>query len=124
MNKRAVGTIEKYVIDALGLNIKENTPIFIADTNIQHIREHHSDAYMKYMDSLESVIAKPDYIGIAGVYAPSIEYVKHFRVNDELVNVAVRATSRGVHYVRSMFIIEEGRLNDYLKKNKLIKIDN
>lgn len=122
VNKRTVvGYVSGEVIEALGLDVAPDTPIYISDNNILHIRETHTDAYIKYYDDLEEIIKNPDYIGIAGVALPSIEYVKRFEINDEYVNIAVRATSNGVHYVRSMFIIEEGRLNDYIKKGKLQK---
>lgn len=46
MNKE-IGKITKNVIDILGLNIKENTPIFIGDNNIQHIKTRHLEDYKK-----------------------------------------------------------------------------
>lgn len=122
--RQLVGHISSEVVKALELDVLAGTPIYISDNNILHIRETHSDAYMKYFDELEDIIKKPDYIGIAGVAAPSIEYVKQFKVNDEYVNIAVRATSNGIYYVRSMFIIEEGRLKDYIKKGKLKKTES
>lgn len=122
IDRYIVGKLDKAVIDSLGLDALPDSPIFIAESNILHIRERHSDAYMKYFDCLADIIREPDYIGVAGVHAPSVEYVKRFLVNDELVNVAVRATRAGVYYVRSMFVIEEGRLNDYLRRNMLIDL--
>jgi len=123
MNSRTlIGYIDRRIIDLLDLDINENTPIYISESNIKHIREFHSDAYMNYYDDLPGIIKNPDYVGIAGVAIPSIEYIKQYKVNDEYVNVAVRATKGGVYYIRSMFRIEEGRINDYLKKGKLIKI--
>lgn len=125
MNKRQlVGHISSKIVKALGLDVLAGTPIYISDNNILHIRETHSDAYMKYFNDLEDIISNPDYIGIAGVAIPSIEYVKQYKVNDEYVNIAVRATSNGIYYVRSMFIIEEGRLNDYIRKGKLKKTES
>ena len=117
-NREIIGHISKQVIEKLSLDIKENTPIFISDSNTSHIRESHPDAYSKYYDSVAEIIDTPDYVGIAGVYAPSIEFIKRFEKDDEIVNVAVRATKTGTHYLRSMFIIEEGRLNDYIKKGR------
>lgn len=120
-NRVLIGHIDKKVIELLGLDIKENTPIYISEGNIIHIRENHPDAYMKYYDDVENIISNPDYVGIAGVDAPSIEYIKQYKVDNEYVNIAVRASKAGTYFVRSMFIIEEGRINDYLKKGKLIQ---
>ena len=123
-----VSYFSDYVISELQLDIVNNTPIYISDNNIQHIRENHSDAYIKYFDSLSDIISDPDYIGIAGVKSKSVEYIKSFNIDGEYVNVAVRATKNGVYYIRSMFIIEDGRINDYLKNDRgdssfLIKVD-
>lgn len=74
---------------------------------------------MQYYNDLTDIILNPDYVGIAGVEAPSIEYIKQYKINNEYVNIAVRASKAGTYYVRSMFIIEEGRIIDYLRKGKL-----
>ena len=120
-SKIVVGNISKNVAEALSLDVKPGTPIYIAESNITHIRETHTETYIKYFDRLSDIIKYPDYIGIAGVYAPSIEYIKKFEIEGELVNIAVRATKKGIYYLRSMFIIDEGRLNDYLSKGCLVK---
>ena len=119
--RKIIGRISQDIIDKLSLDIASETPIFISESNIVHIRETHKDAYIKYFGCLTDIIEHPDYIGIAGVYAPSIEYIRKFEIEGELVNVAVRASRNGTFYLRSMFIIEEGRINDYLKKGHLIR---
>ena len=118
-NRLLVGHIDKKVIKLLELDIKDNTPIYISKGNITHIRENHADAYMQYYNDLTDIILNPDYVGIAGVEAPSIEYIKQYKINNEYVNIAVRASKAGTYYVKSMFIIEEGRIIDYLRKGKL-----
>lgn len=122
--KLLVGRFSASIIQALSLNISNGTPIFLSENNRIHIQEHHPDAYSKYFDCISDIIEFPDYIGIAGVQAASIEYIKRFNVGTEYVNVAVRATKRGTYYVRSMFIIEESKLNNYIKKGKLKRLTN
>lgn len=119
-----VGRFMKNIIEALDLDIPCGTPIFLSENNREHIREHHPDAYFKYFDCISEIIAYPDYVGIAGIQAASIEYIKCFEVDSEYVNVAVRATKKGTYYVRSMFVIEEGKLNDYVEKGKLKRLTN
>ena len=119
-DNRIVGYISKEVAE-LEIDVKEGDAIYLSDTAINHIRETHSDAYMKYFDSIEDIIEHPDYIGVAGAYAPSIEYIKCYENNGENVNIAVRASKGGTLYLRSMFLIEEGRINDYIKKGILRK---
>ena len=121
MERKVIGYFSENVVKILSLSIKAGTPIYISDTNITHIREKHTDVYIKYFGNIEEIIKEPDYIGIAGVHAPSIEYIKRFDWDGKLVNVAVRATKSGIYYLRSMFIIENGRLNDYLKRGLLFR---
>ena len=118
--RRIVGYVSKEVSE-LEIDVDEGDAIFLSDSAISHIRETHSDAYSKYFDDIEEIIKNPDYIGVAGAYAPSIEYIKQYKVNGENVNIAVRASKNGTLYMRSMFIIEDGRINDYLKKGKIRK---
>ena len=81
MNSRTlIGYIDRRIIDLLNLNLNENTPIYISESNIKHIREFHSDAYMNYYDDLSDIIKNPDYVGIAGAAIPSIEYIKQYKV--------------------------------------------
>ena len=78
-NRKIVGELSANVIQKLDINAVPGTPIYISDSNVAHIRETHSDAYQKYFDHIEDIVAHPDYIGIAGVYKPSIEYIKNLR---------------------------------------------
>lgn len=117
-----VGHIADYICD-LDIEAVAGAPIYLSETTIQHIRDTHSDAYMKYFDMIEEIIASPDYIGVAGVHAPSIEYVKCYKKDGENVNIAVRASKGGTFYMRSMFLIEDGRIEDYLKKGKLKRME-
>lgn len=119
-NKTIIGHISSEVAE-LNIDVYEGEPIYLSDTAIDHIRETHSDAYMKYFEDIQEIIRHPDYIGVAGAYAPSIEYVKTYVTNGENVNIAVRASKGGTLYLRSMFLIEDGRIEDYLRKGKLRK---
>ncbi|MDO5775838.1 MAG: PBECR2 nuclease fold domain-containing protein [Eubacteriales bacterium] len=114
-----VGEFSEKIIKLLSLNIEEGTQIFISDSNVEHIRDHHPDVYIKYFDLIEDILQNPDYVGIAGVQQASIEYIKTLEIHKEYINVAVRATKSGVYFVRSMFIISDGKLTDYLKKRKI-----
>ena len=118
-DRKIIGYFSEKVIKLLDIDISPDTPIYLSESNISHIRDTHTDAYIKYFDKITEIISSPDYVGIAGVYASSIEYIKRFEEDDEWVNVAVRTSQNGVYYLRSMFAIGEGRIQDYLKKKYL-----
>ena len=59
-----IGYISQAVIDTLDLCIKPNTPVFIGDANIEHIKNRHPYEYDKYYDDISTIINSPDYVGI------------------------------------------------------------
>lgn len=124
-NERTIiGRFSETIINLLSLNIDPETPIYLSSSNREHMMEHHPDAYQRYFDHLPDILSSPDYIGIGGVQAPSVEFIKRFEINNEFVNVAVRASKRGVYFTRSMFTISETQIDLYLKKGTLKKLTN
>lgn len=45
---KKIGCFTQEVIDLLELNLKADTPIFIGDSNIEHIKSRHPYEYEKY----------------------------------------------------------------------------
>ncbi|MEG1142278.1 MAG: hypothetical protein RSE41_07530 [Clostridia bacterium] len=54
MNKK-VGEISIDVIQKLKLNIEKNTPIYISQKNIEHIKNKHFKDYDKYGNQIEKI---------------------------------------------------------------------
>lgn len=58
-----IGSFSLQIISMLSLDIEPGTPIFISETNREHIREHHPDTYRLYFDQISDIISNPDYKG-------------------------------------------------------------
>ena len=63
MPQRKIGEFSQKIIDTLTLNVSVGTPIYIGDSNIEHIKSRHPYEFEKYIDKIEEIISKPDYIG-------------------------------------------------------------
>ena len=121
MNAAVVGHIELNIINLLRLGITYQ-PIFLGNSNREHIRKNHPATYAKYASVLVSVISNvlknPDYIGGRN---NAIEYVKGMPDGD-ILKIAVRTSKKGVYFVRTMYSIQQNELNKYLAKNTLVKV--
>lgn len=121
MRKR-IGSFSERVIRTLDLNIAIGTPIYIADSNIEHMRNSHPQDYEKYKDDLQNIIANPDYVG-KNNKDDSIEFTKEYFINEEYVKVAVRVSSSNIYYVRSMYVLNSNRVKNFIAKGTLLKLD-
>lgn len=114
MNKQ-VGKLTKKVIELLNLDYKEETPIYIGENNINHMKREHPNDFKKYGNNIYDIINNPTYVA-KNPKQNSIEYIKEYKVNNDLVLVAVRATSNNVLFARTLFIMSERKKNIYLSK--------
>lgn len=117
---KQVGTLSKRAIGILGLNAPSDTPIFIGDANILHMQTKHPADYAKYGSEITTILSSPDYLGINSK-DNSIEYVKEYKIGGEYVKVAVRVSGNGVYFVRSMYVLNTNRVNNFIKKGTLKK---
>lgn len=121
MATRKLGVISKRVIELLELDIEAGTPIFIGDSNIEHMKLSHLSDYLKYGEDISTIINEADYVGINS-NDNSIEYVKEYKIDDEYVKVAVRVSMGNVYYARSIYVLNKNRVINYINKNTLKKI--
>lgn len=119
MNKQ-IGKITKKIIDILGLNYKEEKPIFIGEANIIHMAEEHPEDFEKYGASIEDIIKNPTYLA-RNEKKKSIEFIKEYKVDKEYVVVAVRVSSNNVHFARTMYVMAEEKVEKYFKHNYFYK---
>jgi hypothetical protein len=116
-----VGIITENIINLLGLDIPANTPILLGDSNINHMTTSHPDDYAKYGGEISLILSSPDYVGINNKDS-SIEYVKEFQVDNEFVKVAVRISNNGQHFARSIYILNNNRVDNFISKGTLKKV--
>ena len=118
--KKKVGIITPRVISLLDIDVPSGTPIFLGDSNVLHMKSSHPFDYEKYGEDIQEILAKPDYIGI-NPKDSSLEYVKEYCIDNEFVKVAVRVSAGNTYYVRSLYILNNRRVHNFIDKGTLKK---
>jgi len=121
MPKVQIGFISKDVANALELSHLENAPIFLGDSNIEHMQRRHFNDYVKYQLEIINIIIAPDYVGV-NAKDNSIEFVKEFAIDGEFVKVAVRVSQNNILYARSLYVLNKNRVNNFIEKGTLKKV--
>ena len=106
--RKKIGVFSAQLIEILELNIPAGAPIYIADSNIEHMKTFHSDDFAQYGSELNNIIANPDYVG-KNAKDDSIEFTKEYYINGEYVKVAVRISTHNIYYARSMYVLKTAR---------------
>lgn len=121
--KTKIGNFSARVIELLELDIPVGTPIYIADSNIEHMKSSHPEDYKKYGAELNNIITNPDYVG-KNAKDDSIEFTKEYCINGDYVKVAVRVSTRNIYYARSLYVLNPNRVKNFIAKGTLKKLDN
>lgn len=102
-----IGEISAEVKSILELSFAVGTPIYIGQSNIEHMEKSHPKEYERYFGHLSEIISFPDFIGI-NKKDNSIEYVKIFVADSgKYLKVAVRISNDGYLFARSLYEIQE-----------------
>lgn len=120
MKAQQVSTFQAKVVAALGLSVSPGTPIYLGESNIAHMQAKHPADYAKYGNYISTILNSPDYIRTNSKDG-SVEYVKEFQINGEFVKVAVRVTGAGTWFVRSLYILNHNRVQNFINKGTLKK---
>lgn len=120
MKAKKVGVISERVIELLELDICAGTPIYLGESNIEHMKTSHLRDYIKYGEYISVIIDNADYVGINSS-DNSIEFVKEFVLEDEYVKVAVRVSKGDVLYARSLYVLNKNRVKNFIAKHTLKK---
>ena len=102
--------------------MQTDSNIYLGESNLLHMRNSHPDDFEKYGGELTAILAFPDYVGL-NPSDGSIEFVKEFLVDGEYVKVAVRLSSGGRYYARSLYVLNTRRTQNYIRKGTLKKLD-
>ena len=115
---------KKKIIDLLNLDIPENTEIYIGNQNKEHMEKKHSHDYYYYHHLLPNIIENPDYVGIEPKNN-SIEYIKEVSIDPNvIIKIAIRVSSNGKYFVRTMYNISDHKIQSALNKGYLFKVEN
>ena len=119
---KIIGNLNKFIIDEFHLNLKEGQPIYIGESNLNHMKSEHPEDFKIYGDKIEEIINNPDYIAKhPNKKNSAIEYIKIYKnENNDYVLVAVRATGAGTLFARTLFVIDKEKVEKYKNKNALI----
>lgn len=117
-----IGYISQAVIKTLGLHITPNTPVFIGESNIEHIKKPHPYEFDKYYRDISIIINSPDYVGI-NPKNNSILFVKQYKVNGEYIRAAVKITSNGKYFAKTLHSLSTCNAERYLEKGTLKRLD-
>lgn len=107
-----VGELSYRVIKLLGLSLQEGSPIYIGKENIRHIKKSHLRDFQKYGKDINKIISFPTYIS-RNPKKNSIEYIKVYEDKKDYVLVAVRSSSSGILYIRTLFIMSYEKIAKY-----------
>ena len=119
-----IGKFSKKIIDLLNLDIPENTEIYIGNQNREHMEKKHSHDYYYYYHLLPNIIENPDYVGIEPKNN-SIEYIKEVSIDPNvIIKIAIRVSSNGKYFVRTMYNISDHKIQSALNKGYLFKVEN
>ena len=110
---KQVGVITAQVIQILGIAIEPDTPIFLGETNIAHMETDHGKEYALYGKLIEQIISYPTYVGYR---KGTIEYIKEL---SEYVKIAVRVSSDGTYYVRTLYTLNPDKVENMVAKGNL-----
>jgi len=119
---KPIAYISKKVIDILKLDFEIDTPVYIGESNIEHIKNRHPYEYECYFRDIGNIIENPDYIGLSPK-DNSIMFVKLYEVHGEYIRVAVKATQKGICYARTLHLLSTYNAERYIRKGTLKKLD-
>lgn len=117
MARKIVGKIDEKVINLLGLSVQPDTEIYLGDSNVSHMKQDHYDDFQKYFGDLESILASPDYVALH----PSNGSIEYIKVLADHVLVAIRVTSGGLWYARTLFAMSPEKVKRYMSNPNILK---
>ncbi len=104
----------------LGISAPKDRTIYFSQTNLAHMKSSHPNDFAKYGKELENILKEPDYVG-QNPSDGSIEYVKEFKIDSEYVKVAVRLSRSERYFARSLYVLNNNRVANFIRKGTLKK---
>jgi hypothetical protein len=121
MNKE-IGKITKKIIKLLNLSYTGEIAIYIGTSNLEHMQKEHPEDFKKYGAEIEDIIKNPTYLA-RNEKKQSVEFIKEYKINGEFVLVAVRVSGKGKYFARTMYIMDNEKVEKYFKHNYFYKFE-
>lgn len=118
---KEIGEITQSVIDLLGLGIPANTPIYIGEENIAHIKSRHPYEFEAFFPHLSEILSDPNYVGY-NTKNGSIDYVKLFCISGNYVQVSVRVSGSGRYFARTLFSLMTYKAERFIAQGTLKRL--
>lgn len=115
---RVIGYIRRDIIASLGLNILPDTPVYLGESNEEHIKNRHPYEYEKYFPYISEIINAPDYIG-KSPKDNSLLFVKLYSVQQEYIRVAVKITPSQNCFAKTLHLLSTYNAERYIEKGTL-----
>lgn len=115
---KRIGQLTDKVIKAFGLEYEAGKEILLSPKRKKHM-EKHRDEFADFdgtFERIDEIVQNPDYVG-RHPNGQSLEYVKRIDGN---VLVAVRLSDKLT--VRTMYVIKDTKLENYLKAGRTKKM--
>ena len=106
----------------IGLHLDTDWPIMLGESNLLHMQTAHPDDYLRYSQFIELIVQAADYIGLHPK-DNSIELVKEFCIDNKYVKLALRTSAAGTLFARSLYTLNNNRVQNFIKKGTLVPID-
>ena len=87
------------------------------------MNKKHPHDYFYYNHLIPDIISNPDYVGIEQKNN-SIEYIKEVSIDPNvIIKIAIRVSSNGKYFVRTMYNISDHKIQSALSKGYLLKVE-
>lgn len=116
-----VGYLKQEIIDNLKLNVTINTPIYLGDININHIKNKHPYEHECYFEYIEDIIDKPDYYGI-NPKDGSIMLIKIFEISGNNVRIGIKLTEEGKLYMKTLHMLNSFNFERFIAKGTIKRL--
>lgn len=121
ISMKIIGYFSEDIIGLLKLDIMTGTPIYLGESNVNHMKERHPAEFDMYFNQIDDIISSPDYVG-TNPKNNSVDFVKVFRVGTEYIQVSVRVSSSGKYFARTLFLLASFKAERYIEQGSLIPV--
>lgn len=112
---RNVGFLRQEIIDGLKIDTNVNTPIYLGDTNMEHIKRKHPYEYECYFRYIEDIISNPDYYGI-NPKDKNIMLIKIFETSENKIRVGIKLANDGKLYMKTLHVLSSVNFERFLQR--------